>query len=437
MTKIKPKKGKLRIGYENGIYCNDGEMILCKKGIISWFQFICFMLAGYMGYLQLKTYRANQDMSITTYKSFQNEAQDIFPTFTICAVGKSWILSNEKMPQNHSAYAYSRILDGDDNDSMNYSKIRFDYVAIDVNKFISDYHTLSDEGIKVIRSSDFHHGQQNSSTFLEISHLDSRRVCVSKKDFENGSLLEKDYIEFNMSATILRLGFVDLEFYIHQKGQLLRQLKHPNFRLYGHQVRKSVIKHDKNSIGVKQEIRLKVVSVDVLRKRANSIQPCDPDLQNEDNKIRHYIIDAFGCIPAFTRLFLNQSLLLNDSNTYNTCNKSQYNRIYHVYGKILQTKEWYTQPCTTMNTIVQEDTVTKRNSFAFSITGSKPGFGIEFEIEYLTNSYRETVNKMAFDMATLWSQIGGFIGMFLGYSLLQVPELAENWYKQMFRTLFK
>ena len=61
----------------------------------------------------------------------------------------------------------------------------------------------------------------------------------------------------------------------------------------------------------------------------------------------------------------------------------------------------------------------------------------EFEIEYLTHSYRETANKMAFDMATLWSQIGGFIGMFLGYSLLQVPELAETWYKQMFRTLFK
>ena len=38
-------------------------------------------------------------------------------------------------------------------------------------------------------------------------------------------------------------------------------------------------------------------------------------------------------------------------------------------------------------------------------------------------------------MATVWSQIGGFIGIFLGYSLLQIPELAATffrWAKKMF-----
>ena len=52
---------------------------------------------------------------------------------------------------------------------------------------------------------------------------------------------------------------------------------------------------------------------------------------------------------------------------------------------------------------------------------------IDVTLDYVTDSYRETVNTLAFDMATFWSQVGGFIGIFLGYSLLQVPELVKNW----------
>ena len=64
-----------------------------------------------------------------------------------------------------------------------------------------------------------------------------------------------------------------------------------------------------------------------------------------------------------------------------------------------------------------------------------PGVAIEFTSEYLTDVYKETVIKLAFDMATLWSQVGGFIGMFLGYSLLQIPELVANWL-QLLKSLF-
>ena len=217
--------------------------MICKKLIISWFKLICFVLAGYMVCVQLKTYCANQDMSITTYRNFKNEGQDVFPTFTICAVSKSWILNNEKMPYNHSAYVYSRILQGEFDDYMNYSKIRLDYVVIDVNSLISHHYTLTDEGIKIIPTT-----EQKSNALLEISHLDSKRVCVTKQNFEKYSLVEKEYVEFNISASVLRLGFVDLDFYIHQKGQLLRKLKYPNYQLYGNRVRKSVAKHNDSHI---------------------------------------------------------------------------------------------------------------------------------------------------------------------------------------------
>ena len=165
-----------------------------------------------------------------------------------------------------------------------------------------------------------------------------------------------------------------------------------------------------------------------FEKRANAIDPCDPGLENEDNKIRHTIMNSIGCIPAFSRLFLNQSLLHNDSSLYPACSKVQYRKIYKLYGNVLQTKDWYVQPCTSMNTIVtMTDPVAETSGFRSNLfIVSRSGLRIDFTLKYLTESYRETINKKAFDMATLWSQVGGFIGMFLGYSLLQVPELAKN-----------
>ena len=48
--------------------------------------------------------------------------------------------------------------------------------------------------------------------------------------------------------------------------------------------------------------------------------------------------------------------------------------------------------------------------------------------------FRETRNVKAFGLLSLWSQIGGFVGIFLGYSLLQVPEIITyiiGWAKRV------
>ena len=37
--------------------------------------------------------------------------------------------------------------------------------------------------------------------------------------------------------------------------------------------------------------------------------------------------------------------------------------------------------------------------------------------------YTEITNLQDFDMPMLWSSMGGFVGMFLGYSLWQCPEM--------------
>ena len=49
----------------------------------------------------------------------------------------------------------------------------------------------------------------------------------------------------------------------------------------------------------------------------------------------------------------------------------------------------------------------------------------EIQLEYATRSYQEIRNQEDFGFESFWSSVGGFIGIFMGYSLLQIPDLLK------------
>ena len=56
------------------------------------------------------------------------------------------------------------------------------------------------------------------------------------------------------------------------------------------------------------------------------------------------------------------------------------------------------------------------------------GTKLDITISYATETFEEITNVRDFDIESLWSSAGGFIGLFLGYSLVQVSEILNiNW----------
>ena len=49
-----------------------------------------------------------------------------------------------------------------------------------------------------------------------------------------------------------------------------------------------------------------------------------------------------------------------------------------------------------------------------------------FLVNYGPEIYKNVRNTRSFGFYDLWSQIGGFVGMFLGYSLLQSPDILQG-----------
>ena len=60
---------------------------------------------------------------------------------------------------------------------------------------------------------------------------------------------------------------------------------------------------------------------------------------------------------------------------------------------------------------------------------------LKVSISYSTETYQEINNVRDYDLETLWSSIGGFIGIFIGYSLLQVADLFDDDWRPYWRVL--
>ena len=102
------------------------------------------------------------------------------------------------------------------------------------------------------------------------------------------------------------------------------------------------------------------------------------------------------------------------------CNPAQHKEvedIYSPYDDFHAAAKLYTPPCTQMSSIVtiNEDIARFDDQNITSLI-------LKFEYPL---DYKEMVNKKEFNVYELWSQIGGIVGIIIGYSLMQIPETLE------------
>ena len=125
------------------------------------------------------------------------------------------------------------------------------------------------------------------------------------------------------------------------------------------------------------------------------------------------------------------------------CTKDQYRNFRTNYSPEFgfeETAQSYDQPCNQMTSIVTSSSVLIPNSndiffrdLAISHTAKMKK--VVIDVEYSTAGYKEIVTYRAFGIISLWSQVGGFIGICLGYSLLQLPELTEKVIRNAMRVM--
>jgi hypothetical protein len=158
-----------------------------------------------------------------------------------------------------------------------------------------------------------------------------------------------------------------------------------------------------------------IAFVSLLRKRADADEPCNATLLNDDNMFRIKVVKTVGCIPNYWISLMDVKI------SHDLCtSRQQLTEIHQLIINSSKTFASYHPPCVEMQIPV--------NVRSVIVNGNKGDFS--FVVSYTAEEYQEITNVRGFNLMTLWSNAGGYVGIFLGYSLLQVAEVVDNEWKR-------
>ena len=128
-------------------------------------------------------------------------------------------------------------------------------------------------------------------------------------------------------------------------------------------------------------------------------------------------MNKVGCIPTYWKyLNISNSFSLNFRKD---CYKSiHYEMFFNQLLGVDEGKVSY-EPSCTQSTIISTMLSTGQRE-------DKNSSYILLEINHTSEYYIEVINVKAKSFEDLWSQIGGVIGICLGFSLLQIPDFLFN-----------
>ena len=429
-----------------------------KAFVVSIFSLTCFILAGYMAFQQFKEYFNDQDSTRISRHRFKGENDYLYPTMSICLKGKNgkvfdWekiksfssmplcrkckkevssCISNPKILVECTPKDYFLAMSGKI-ENINITSLPFGKISYDARKFVVSYNMKTWKGTGTWTGDYFDSLIRNGSvSWLLRKYQDPQHICIQKDNYyQMGRLLRRHYWKISIDQMLSGWGEYDIRIFVHQKGQLLRNLGSPNFVLDS-----QFLKNRKQQLNHKQgftyKVDLQVNAVDVLHKRKDSFKPCNDSLYDEDAVWIQNVIRLLNCTPSFLQDAYSSFGRNKINISSGVCSKemlSKFDRRYAPKNEFETIAKRYHRPCTEMESTVTSAALIDKTESGLvgdaDLLVRQPDtlYYLELKLYYRTQYYKLASNEKSFTLFTLWSQVGGFIGIFLGYSLLQLPEL--------------
>ena len=324
-------------------------------------------------------------MASISYRIFNNEEQDEYPTFSICFGEGYGAIFNQShdlfKSDNVTRESYYDYLMGRGKDYPTQSTtIEYDDVVLDIH-----------EG--------YLHVPYGLHVPYDVVELDlvptfrsPNKTCVSKTIVQRKNVKQQVDSIWIDSSTLYVDRVCWVEVYVHKKGQLIRDMATEGYRaiFFWNAFKNGAIR------------QIDIGQVDVLRKRADGKIPCDQDMQDEDEYRVAQIMKSVGCIPTFWR---QHAVRMGLNQTYPICtNTMDYGKVQtqisNIYDNISILDITHKFHCTMMMA-----SVTIRDETDLVVPGL-----LEINLNYHGTSYREIINTEAYTSETLLGQVGGFVG---------------------------
>ena len=387
-----------------------------ERGFGLGFCISCLLLTMFLSALQLNKYYANNDSSSFKYREFLATSLDKYPLFTICyekseKEGKGPNLLNNNYLARHgiNGNEFQKAISGkESNLTLDLYSFDYDDAMPRLNQTIEMFHvnTLDcklnwySNSSKKDEKENCNGQIMNAVEPMVKSYQDPEKVCFSRNN-DYGPQRVRTHEKLTLNWEFLKSTNGTFRVYHHNQQQSLRRIC------------KYIISKETSRVepGI---LEFWVSEITMLRRRIGAKEPCDPDI-NDDEEALKVIMERFNCTPPYWEYMIPKSI------RYPHCTSAkQLKDIYDVItepSKMIRAFDKYTMPCDKMSSTV-----------TFHMKPAKDGEEetLNLEFNYLEDTYQEVCNQKDFDLEMLGSSIGGFIGMFLGYSLLQCPELISK-----------
>ena len=231
-----------------------------------------------------------------------------------------------------------------------------------------------------------------------IGHQDPFQICMTRNStFCLGKTMYAEYLRLDT-----RNWIGELQLFMQYPGQLMTQIyRRPTLSI---DLTDPLLVKPSYSIGVSQ--------LQILKKRHDSSIGCNSDLYSTlDMRWREEIMISTNCIPTYLKS-LNRSINFQNRKIKDCTTSQEYSNLADVLSGFDEKN--YEQSC------IWPTIITNFKQHLGNQSVSDLKIDIFHESEY----YIEIRNSKEIKVDELWSQIGGLIGIFLGYSLLHIPNIV-------------
>ena len=432
---------------------------LVRRAVYYLFRIACILFAGYMILLQILKYKENLDTPKISFKEFMESPEHRYPDLTFCFSGHPtpYIIYNENRFGKDGVYGpiskgqYHSLILGHSRTwntyrSLNRSSISQNISEIDYDRATAGNHLKVKHFFPIYTTTFINGTQKYFPFFMQTSYQIPGKVCFTRtfKKLQNQSfLLSHEKISINSKD-------VSLSIFAHYPGQVMRTI-------FGRdRVLKSVFKIEGDDL--KNNNTIKVITINlsqmqVVKGRPDGNSPCNPKPYMDDNNFWLNIYRRIDCLPPYWRkcnrdchnktnnveMFIKGWQLgsYNLKKLHDCTTESDFKKMSDLIHSEGQTNHMrikneivssFLPPCNEMavNVNVKEKEIEKvENVKPKKNKGDEKR--INMKIIYMMQKYQEIKNEKELSFEMLWSSIGGFVGMFIGYSMLQFLDNGLDW----------
>ena len=313
------------------------------------------------------------------------------------------------------------------------------------NLFVDDLEQMERQHIENAKSNEFFERRiRYYSNPFKAVYQDPTRTCYSprvdrsvikKKERITLDLLEisKSYSPLFGSESTGTIPF--FEIHVHLQGQFVRSLG------------KEIAAYNVNDFFVDcpeyvsgyfglpcygSSLGFDLSQVTLLKSRHDAKSPCNPNMVDEDTQILETVLNQTGihCIPIYWKSIIENKL------NYRECTTDlQYRLIAETTGDFVsfeKVRSSLNPPCTEMIIVTNVEKIPGRKEKTYSFSPLDPEYPwlydgemmyLDINVRHVSDRYQAISNLRGFTGESCWAGVGGFVGIFVGVSLMQIPEI--------------